>query len=199
MALKACFARGQKRTTSRRVKAKAGAEPAQPAPPADPGEPTGPDEVGEDRHSEVGKDNKKVYSKLNYRLKNNPEAQETFRKLDYKSKQQWLEKFKLDPSMAWLEAEQETSVGAEEKNSNEVLSLTLEQLASPNYLNSEVHAKAVFEAMPKKPHEVKALADIGVEVVEWNRAWKTVSDWHREQVKVRAIGELDEDTYKEAE
>eukprot|EP00974_Lingulodinium_polyedra_P030678 2953472-Lingulodinium_polyedra.AAC.1 len=110
---------------------------------------------------------------MNYKLKSDPEALNRFKKLDFNGKRQWLDKFKLDPSMAWLEAEQETSVGAEEKNSNQVESLTLEQLAGPNYLNSEVHAKAVFEAMPKKPSEVKALADIGVEVIEWKRSWKT--------------------------
>ena len=158
-----------------------------------------PDDRHTERHTEEAKANKNLYSKMNYKLKADPEALDRFKKLDFNGKRQWLDKFKLDPSMAWLEAEQETSVGAEERNSQRVDPLTLEQLAGPNYLNSEVHAKAVFAAMPKRLSEIKALADIGVEVIEWKRSWKTVSDWQRDQAKIRATGQLEQDAYKEAQ
>ena len=83
-----------------------------------------------------------------------------FKELDLKGKQQWVEKFKLGPAMAWLEAMEATGVGKEDKTSSQVEWLTCEQLGGPMYLNSATHAKALFDAqvLPMKLHAIPFLA-----------------------------------------
>lgn len=156
-----------------------------------------------DRHSEDSKANKAAYGKLNYSLKKMAEGGksehlEEFKALSVKDKQGWVSKFKVDPTMAWLEASTETTVGIEKHNHEQIVKLTPEQLGGPMYLNSEEHASILISSgwLTTKPHELKPLADAGVVQVEWSTKWKTLDDFFKDQSSVKATGEVSKDDYE---
>lgn len=72
---------------------------------------------GQDRHSAEGKENNKLYSKLNYHLGQKfPDKLQEFKQLDWPAKQAWAQKFLRDPSCAWLTATSEHAVGSRDRS-----------------------------------------------------------------------------------
>ena len=154
-----------------------------------------------DRHSNLAKRHKKEYAKLNYRLKasGNSRAQEKWKQMNYASKQAWLDKFQMDPSMAWLEAETEMQTGSIRRTEGKVEPLTQAQLGGPLYLNSYEHARVIFESDLCKhliiDHPCSALSAIGVKCIEWSTTWKSAADFFQDIAKVKATGSMGVDSY----
>ena len=128
-------------------------------------------------------DTKRGYSKLRYNLqkeekKGNTEPLKLFREASWNVKAEWLDKFRIDPSMAWLEGETKTQCGASSSNHASLQWLTPEQLSGPSWLNSSEHVRLLMDSklLKSRPHELKPLADAGVRQVEWHARWKTMED-----------------------
>lgn len=90
------------------------------------------------------------------------------------------------------------SVGSVRRTEGKRELLTQEQLGGPNYLNSELHAKLIFEwgkaNLQDHPHPV--LADADVKVIEWDTTWKSATDFFEDMTKVRATGALDPEDFE---
>ena len=151
-----------------------------------------------EQRSTESAENNNLYQKMGYHLKKTRPAKfDEFKQLDWAQKRVWASKFRLGPTMAWLEATTATETGVKDANESLIEWLTVDQIGGPMYLNNMQHARIVFDsgALPKKPHEFDLLAQAGVEVVRWSRNWKTLSDWRQDSTQLRATGEMDEDTY----
>jgi len=151
-----------------------------------------------ERHSAEAKANKAAYSALSYQLsKKNPQKAAEYKALSFGQKQVWLQKFKLDPALAWLEAETTTAVGTDENNMTNIEWITVDQLGGPLYLNNMTHAETIMKSglLETRPHELKPLADIGIQQLKWSKNWKTLSDFTRELTKVKATGKMNEEDY----
>lgn len=87
------------------------------------------------------KTRKRLYTALSDKLGDNPVAKGEFDGKNRKGKQEWLLKFRLDPSMSWCEAYNETSVERKRAKAGFLIQLTASQLAGPNYLNDKEQPK----------------------------------------------------------
>ena len=121
------------------------------------------------------KGQRKIYMKMGYQLKKlakagSPEYLEEYKGLAPSGKQQWLAKFKVDPSCSWLEATSAFKLSKESKSTSIYKPLSPEQLSGPEWLNSKEHVGMLLASglVKTQPHEHPALAAAGIiQVVTW--------------------------------
>ena len=84
--------------------------------------------------------------------------------------------------MAWCEGYSGTEVSRKRAKAGTEKWLTLDQLASSQYLANQQHAEWVVEAniLKSQPHEIPFLAEKGVIQYLWNDKWKNLEDAVRE-------------------
>ena len=152
-----------------------------------------------DRHTAEGKASKNDFARLGYQLRENqPDAFETYRKLDWKAKGVWLQNFRVDPSLGWTSAMTSNEVSQSKKDSSSWRWLTQAQLSGPLYLNSARHAELVCGSnlLDSRPSSISALASEDIEEFHWCEKWKTLEDCQRESTAIKAEGDLSLEVYE---
>ena len=84
---------------------------------------------------------KRATSQLVYKLGGQKGAIDAYNTLSNTEKTDWINKFKVDKSLAWCEAWDTTKITRKRKIEGQAIWLTKSKLGGPRYLNDEEHAK----------------------------------------------------------
>ena len=112
----------------------------------------------------------------------------------------WLAQFVMDPNCCSKEGFNESAAFLLNKTREAVEWLTQEQLEGPNYINSKQHVQLLIDkkVFPERPHEIQALADIGVKQYEYSKS-KVIKEGGTEQRNgTRASSSLTNEQYAAA-
>ena len=156
-----------------------------------------PKSKGGDGHTADGKQRKADYWRLGYKLKSMGRFDE-YRNLSWGEKQDWCNKFRVDPEMTWMEAKTTTETTASAENHAVEELLTQSQLGGPLWMNDAAQAKAIFDdaEVEKLEHPQRSLAKAGVQVVKWNKAWRQVMNGVTDKTALSARGEVEKEEYE---
>ena len=157
--------------------------------------------------SPQGKANKAAYAKLGHTLKNRAAAggagseEETqlaaYRDLKDAGKKVWLEKFQMDPSLAWCQGESESMAFKSSESKRKEEWLTLEQLTDGSAVGSAQHVAWMIEdnVLESRPAECPSLRKRGVLEYKYTKHSKTVAQGVRQKAGVSASGSLSKEDY----
>ena len=123
------------------------------------------------------------------------EALQTYSEETHAGKREWLKQFLLDPAAASMMGTNTTINEDVQTNRNSTQWLTVEQLASPAYLNSMAHAELMVKDLPCQPHESASLAAQGVLVYKYTCKADIHDKTNKQQASVEATSELTSQEY----
>ena len=112
-------------------------------------------------------------------------------------RRQWLSQFILDPACCSNEGINRTVNSTVRMGEDNVVWVTLEQLAGSSFLNSMEHAKASIATFPSRPHEIAGLAAEGVLQYEYTSSVTTHRKIKEQSTETRASVELTDNQYGE--
>ena len=112
-------------------------------------------------------------------------------------RRQWLQQFILDPACCAREGLNKTKLATLKMNDENVVWVTLEQLAGSSFLNNMEHAKATIATLNSRPHEIAALAAEGILQYEYTSSVTTHKKIKETSTETRAKVELTDNQYGE--
>ena len=106
----------------------------------------------------------------------------------------------IDTSLAWCSAFSEETLEHAQKAETMEIWLTIDQLKSEKWLNSEAHAQMIAESTLtlSRLHDNPVLRDNKVYVYKWNENWRTDSSCKKKSSTLRAEGTMDQESFDEA-